>query len=136
MKNVTLLKKKATKYMSKKNTDLALVISCFQIQLLGVLLIACMFRFANLSALKFAWLLYFNLRHQIDLVISLVPYFNPAQTVVLSCFCAIFLLATLLQRYTYRVLQTIQMKVILLQVWAEGAVLGRAKTALKFKYEI
>ena len=25
---------------------------------------------------------------------------------------------------------------ILLQVWAEGAVLGRAKTALKFKYEI
>ena len=40
------------------------------------------------------------------------------------------------QRYTYRVLQTIQMKVILLWVWAEGAVLGRAKTALKFKYEI
>ena len=40
------------------------------------------------------------------------------------------------QRYTYRVLQTIQMKVILLSVWAEGAVLGRAKTALKFKYEI
>ena len=42
----------------------------------------------------------------------------------------------LTQRYTYRVLQTIQMKVILLQVWAEGAALGRAKTALKFKYEI
>ena len=40
------------------------------------------------------------------------------------------------QRYTYRVLQTIQMKLILLWVWAEGAVLGRAKTALKFKYEI
>ena len=40
------------------------------------------------------------------------------------------------QRYTYRVLQTIQMEVILLWVWAEGAVLGRAKTALKFKYEI
>ena len=40
------------------------------------------------------------------------------------------------QRYTYRVLQTIQMKVILLWVWAERAVLGRAKTALKFKYEI
>ena len=40
------------------------------------------------------------------------------------------------QRYTYRVLQTIQMKIILLWVWAEGAVLGRAKTALKFKYEI
>ena len=40
------------------------------------------------------------------------------------------------QRYTYRVLQTIQMKLILLWVWAERAVLGRAKTALKFKYEI
>ena len=40
------------------------------------------------------------------------------------------------QRYTYRVLQTIQMKLILLWVCAERAVLGRAKTALKFKYEI
>ena len=36
----------------------------------------------------------------------------------------------------YRVLQTIQMKLRLLWVWAERAVLGRAKTALKFKYEI
>jgi hypothetical protein len=35
------------------------------------------------------------------------------------------------QRYTYRVLQTIQMKLILLCVWAEPAVLGSAKTALK-----
>ena len=41
-----------------------------------------------------------------------------------------------LQRYTYRVLQTIQMKLILLWVLAQPAVLGRAKTALKFKYEI
>ena len=40
------------------------------------------------------------------------------------------------QRYIHRVLQTIQMKLILLWVWAEPAVLGRAKTALKFKYEI
>ena len=40
------------------------------------------------------------------------------------------------QRYTYRVLQTIQMKLILLCVWAEWAVLGSAKTALKFKNEI
>ena len=39
------------------------------------------------------------------------------------------------QRYTYKVLQTIQMKLILLCVWAEGAVLGSAKTALKFKFE-
>ena len=34
------------------------------------------------------------------------------------------------------VLQTIQMKLILLCVWAERAILGSAKTALKFKYEI
>ena len=40
------------------------------------------------------------------------------------------------QRYTYRVLQTIQLKFILLCVWAERAVLGSAKTALKFKHEI
>ena len=40
------------------------------------------------------------------------------------------------QRYTYRVLQTIQMKPILLSVRAERAVLGSAKTALEFKYEI
>ena len=41
------------------------------------------------------------------------------------------------QRYTYRdMLQTIQVKLILLCVWAEPAVLGSAKTALKFKYEI
>jgi hypothetical protein len=40
------------------------------------------------------------------------------------------------QRYTYRMIQTIQMKLILLCVWAERAVLGSAKTALKFKYEI
>ena len=40
------------------------------------------------------------------------------------------------QRYTYRVLQTVQMKLILLCVWAEPAVLGNTKTALKFKYEI
>ena len=28
------------------------------------------------------------------------------------------------------------MKLVLLGVWAEGAVLGSAKSALKFKYEI
>ena len=39
------------------------------------------------------------------------------------------------QRYKYRVLQTIQMKLILFFVWAERA-LGSAKPALKFKYEI
>ena len=40
------------------------------------------------------------------------------------------------QRYTYRVLQTIQMKLYFLCFWAEPAVLGSTKTALKFKYEI
>ena len=40
------------------------------------------------------------------------------------------------QRYTYRVLQTIQMKLILLYVWAEPAILGSTKNAIKFKYEI
>ena len=35
------------------------------------------------------------------------------------------------QRYTYRVLQTIQIELILLCVWAEPADLGSAKTALK-----
>ena len=40
------------------------------------------------------------------------------------------------QRYTYRVLQTIQMKLILLCVWPDPAILGCAKTALKFKYNI
>ena len=44
--------------------------------------------------------------------------------------------ANLRQRYTYRVLQTIQMKLILLCVWAELVILGSTKTALKFKYEI
>ena len=42
----------------------------------------------------------------------------------------------LTQRYTYRVLQTIQMKLILLCVWAEWAILGSAKTGLRFKYNI
>ena len=40
-------------------------------------------------------------------------------------------IARLQQRYTYRVLQTIQMKLILLCVWAEQAILGSTK-ALSF----
>ena len=40
------------------------------------------------------------------------------------------------QGYTYKVLQTIQMKLILLCVMAEWAALGSAKTALKLKYEM
>ena len=38
-------------------------------------------------------------------------------------------LFTVQQRYTYRVLQIVQMKLILLCVWAERAILGSAKTA-------
>ena len=38
--------------------------------------------------------------------------------------------------FDQRVLQTIQMKLLLLFVWAERDVLGCAKAALKFKYEI
>ena len=39
---------------------------------------------------------------------------------VISTLCS-----TVLQRYTYRVLQTIQIKLILLCVWAEPAILGK-----------
>ena len=45
-------------------------------------------------------------------------------------------IAALAQRYIYRVLQTIKIKLILLCVWAEPAILDITKTALKFKYEI
>ena len=45
-------------------------------------------------------------------------------------------ISALAQSYIYQVLQTIQMKLILLCVWAEPAVLGSAKTALKFIYKI
>ena len=40
------------------------------------------------------------------------------------------------QRYTHRVLQTIEMKLILLCVWEERAVLGSVKAAIKFKFQI
>ena len=40
------------------------------------------------------------------------------------------------QSYIYQVLQKIQMKLMLLCVWAEPAVLGSTKTSLKFKYKI
>ena len=60
--------------------------------------------------------------------------FPPSQNKNPPSTCIEFLdFSTLYERYTYRVLQTIQMKLILLWVWAERAVLGRAKTALKFK---
>ena len=52
---------------------------------------------------------------------------------VIQCFASHF---GLNQRYTHRVLQTIQIELILSCVWAEPAVLGSAKTTLKFKYEI
>ena len=40
------------------------------------------------------------------------------------------------QRYTHRVLQTIQLKLTLLCVWAEQANMGGAKAVLQFKYKI
>ena len=40
------------------------------------------------------------------------------------------------QSYIYQVLQTIQMKLILLCVWPKLAISGSTKTAIKFKYEI
>ena len=55
---------------------------------------------------------------------------------ILEMAATVSVLASYRQRYTYRVLQTIQMKLILLCVWAEWAVLGSAKTALKFMHEI
>ena len=53
-----------------------------------------------------------------------------------SFYLEIFVFSSSGQRYTYRVLQTIQMELILLCVQAEPAILGSTKTALKFKYEI
>ena len=47
-----------------------------------------------------------------------------------------FSISALAQSYIYQVLQTIQMKLILLCVWAEPAVLGSAKMSLKFIYKI
>ena len=45
-------------------------------------------------------------------------------------------IVVVLQRDTYRVLQTIQMQLLLLCFGADRAILGSAKTALKVKYEI
>ena len=45
---------------------------------------------------------------------------------------AVFKEKEAIQRCTYRVLQTIQVKLILLFVWAEPAVLDSGKSALKF----
>ena len=58
------------------------------------------------------------------------------QSGIFPHFQAYIIRYSFIQLYTYRVLQRIQMKLMLLCVWAEGAVLGKAKTALKFKYEI
>ena len=49
---------------------------------------------------------------------------------------SLYFLSPYNQRYTYRVLQKNQMKLILVSVWADWAVMGSAETALKFKYEI
>ena len=51
-------------------------------------------------------------------------------------FSGYFMTTVLQLSKEYRALQTIQMKLILLCVWVEPAILGNTKTALKFKYEI
>ena len=56
----------------------------------------------------------------------LVRICYPTDTIVFSA----------VARDIHRVLQTIQIKLISLCVGAERAILGSAKTALKFKYEI
>ena len=56
--------------------------------------------------------------------------------VLLKLADTVLILINIGQSFIYQVLQTIQMKLILLCVWAEPAVLGSAKTALKFIYEI
>ena len=61
-------------------------------------------------------------------------YRNQSKYILLCSNFILFLCSN--QRYTYRVLHTIQMKLILLCVWAEPAVLGSTETALKYKYEI
>ena len=70
---------------------------------------------------------------QISLVLRVSSAHYPTLTLGKSVFLNNF---GYCQRYTNRVLQTIQMKLIFLCVWAEPAILGSVKTALKFKYEI
>ena len=53
-----------------------------------------------------------------------------------KCQPKILRISALPQSYIYQVLQTIQMNLIPICVWAEPAVLGSAKTALKFIYKI
>ena len=68
------------------------------------------------------------------LIIDQMQCFRKIEVKALLMKCAENLLQR--QRYTYRVLQTIHLKLILLSAWAERVIMGSAKTALKFKYEI
>ena len=85
--------------------------------------------FYNLSKLSVVIFMYLLLRGTIRTFCKRVKDFLLDCTALCSTWC-------FSQRYTYKVLQTIQMKPILLCVWAEPAVLGSTKTALKFKYKI
>ena len=85
--------------------------------------------FYNLPRLSVVIFMYLLLRGTIRTFCKRVKDFLLHCTALCSTWC-------FSQRYTYRVLQTIQMKPILLCVWAKLAVLGSTKTALKFKYEI
>ena len=80
--------------------------------------------------------LFSDLKLIVKLIFLLLTPVKNWRAALLAKFCNSLLRIDRSRRYTYRVLQTIQMKLILLCVWAEWAVLGSAKTALKFKYEI
>ena len=60
-------------------------------------------------------------------------YCTMLQSCLLFWLLAFWLVFGCLQRYTYRELQTIQMKHILLFVWAEQAILGSDKNCFKIQ---
>ena len=89
---------------------------------------------SNVNLCIISWARWFP--HKFDAFFLLFIAFPHSTESVIFFISFVTTLWTCTQRYTYRVLQTIQMKLKLLCVWAERAVLGSAKTALQFIYEI
>ena len=87
--------------------------------------------------LLYIWTKHFRLLwfiHSVRMCKSSVILYDPLLEIVWThCDGISYTIAHYTHRYTYRVLQTIQMKLILLSAWAEPVVLGSTKTALKFK---
>ena len=81
------------------------------------------------KSMSFIWIVWSTL--YVYLCLESQKFFSITRTIFSHSILEILLYQD--QRYTHRVLQTIQMKLILLWVWAEQAVLGRAKTALKIQ---